>query len=90
MDITPIEFGLIIKWRQGEIIGLGSSSIVYSAIRTDNNTFMAVKKFKVVSNITGIDNVKLKIIKVSSKTKILTPFIERNLKVQATHSSKPR
>lgn len=44
---------------------MGSSSIVYSAIRVDNNTLIAVKKFKVVSDITGIDQNKLKIIKVS-------------------------
>lgn len=61
----PIEYGNIIKWRQGEIVGLGSSSIVYSAIRVDKNTLLAVKKFKVVSDITGIDQNKLKIIKVS-------------------------
>ena len=51
----PVEYGNIIRWRQGEIIGLGSSSIVYSAIRVDQNTLLAVKKFKVVSDITGID-----------------------------------
>ena len=64
-DPEPIEYGKIIRWRQGEIIGLGSSSIVYSAIRVDNNTLLAVKKFKVVSDVTGIDQNKLKIIKVS-------------------------
>ena len=61
----PVEYGNIIRWRQGEIIGLGSSSIVYSAIRVDQNTLLAVKKFKVVSDITGIDQKKLKLIKVS-------------------------
>jgi hypothetical protein len=66
-QIEPIEYGMIIKWRQGEIIGMGSSSIVYSAIRVDNNTLLAVKKFKVVSDITGIDQNKLKIIKVSKE-----------------------
>jgi len=59
----PVEYGQIIRWRQGEIIGLGSSSIVYSAIRVDNNTLLAVKKFKVVSDVSGIDQPKLKIIK---------------------------
>ena len=61
----PVEYGQIIKWRQGDIIGLGSSSVVYSAIRVDNNTLLAVKKFKIVSDISGIDQKKLKIIKVS-------------------------
>ena len=61
----PAEYGIIIKWRQGEIVGLGSSSVVYSAIRVDSNKAFAVKKFKVVSDITGIDQNKLKIIKVS-------------------------
>ena len=56
-DPEPIEYGKIIRWRQGEIIGLGSSSIVYSAIRVDNNTLLAVKKFKVVSDVTGIDQI---------------------------------
>ena len=32
---------------------------MYSAIRVDNNTMLAVKKFKVVSDITGIDQNKL-------------------------------
>lgn len=62
---VPQEQGFIIKWREGDIIGLGSSSVVYSAIRVDNNTIMAVKKFKVVSDITGVDQAKLKTIKVS-------------------------
>ena len=61
-----MEQGKIIKWRQGEIVGLGSSSVVYSAIRVDANTLLAVKKFKVVSDITGVDQSKLKIIKVSN------------------------
>ena len=67
----PVEYGQIIKWRQGEIVGLGSSSVVYQAIRVDTNKTFAVKKFKVVSDITGIDQNKLKIIKVS----IITSFI---------------
>lgn len=62
----PIEYGKLIQWRQGEIIGLGSSSVVYSAIRVDNNEIFAVKKFKVVSDVTGVDQEKLKTIKVSS------------------------
>lgn len=49
------EYGKIIKWREGEILGLGSSSIVYSAINTNNNSMIAVKKFKIVSDVTGID-----------------------------------
>lgn len=59
----PVEYGEIFKWRQGEIVGLGSSSVVYSAIRVDTNKTFAVKKFKVVSDITGVDQTKLKIIK---------------------------
>lgn len=51
----PVEYGEIFKWRQGEIVGLGSSSVVYSAIRVDTNKTFAVKKFKVVSDITGVD-----------------------------------
>ena len=51
----PHEYGKIIKWREGEILGLGSSSIVYSAINTNNNSMIAVKKFKIVSDVTGID-----------------------------------
>jgi hypothetical protein len=70
----PVEYGKIIRWRQGEIIGLGSSSIVYSAIRVDNNTLIAVKKFKVVSDVTGIDQNKLKIIKVSTPKSRLICF----------------
>ena len=62
---TPVEQGKIIQWREGDIIGLGSSSVVYSAIKVDSNTILAVKKFKVVSDVTGIDQEKLKIIKVS-------------------------
>ena len=62
---TPVEQGKIIQWREGDIIGLGSSSVVYSAIKVDSNTILAVKKFKVVSDVTGIDQDKLKIIKVS-------------------------
>ena len=61
----PVDQGKIIKWREGDIIGLGSSSVVYSAIRVDSNTILAVKKFKVVSDVTGVDQAKLKIIKVS-------------------------
>lgn len=49
------EQGKIFKWRQGDIIGLGSSSVVYLAIRTDINQILAVKKFRVVSDITGVD-----------------------------------
>jgi hypothetical protein len=82
----PVEYGQIIRWRQGEIIGLGSSSIVYSAIRVDNNTLLAVKKFKVVSDVSGIDQPKLKIIKVSKTRWPISDFfycIERNPKVQA-------
>lgn len=62
----PVEYGKLIKWRKGEIIGLGSSSIVYQAINIDNNKIFAVKQFKVVSDITGVDQAKLKTIKVSS------------------------
>ena len=69
---TPVEYGKLIKWRQGEIIGLGSSSVVYSAIRVDNNEIFAVKKFKVVSDVTGVDQEKLKTIKVSSINSDLT------------------
>lgn len=61
----PTEYGKIIKWREGEILGLGSSSIVYSAINTKDNSMIAVKKFKIVSDVTGIDQNKLKIVKVS-------------------------
>lgn len=80
-DPEPVEYGKIIRWRQGEIIGLGSSSIVYSAIRVDNNTLLAVKKFKVVSDVTGIDQNKLKIIKVSKHFK----SIKRGLFGQIRH-----
>jgi len=81
---------MIIKWRQGEIIGMGSSSIVYSAIRVDNNTLIAVKKFKVVSDITGIDQNKLKIIKVSKDfMRILIMIFEiYRTKSKSTSSSK--
>jgi len=51
----PVEYGKLIRWRKGEIIGLGSSSIVYQAINIDNNRIFAVKQFKVVSDITGVD-----------------------------------
>jgi len=61
----PTEYGKIMKWREGEILGLGSSSIVYSAINTKDNSMIAVKKFKIVSDVTGIDQNKLKIVKVS-------------------------
>ena len=71
LNKKPIEHGNIIKWREGDILGLGSSSIVYSAINTKDNSMIAVKKFKVVSDVTGIDQNKLKIVKVSSKIYIL-------------------
>ena len=67
LNKKPIEHGNIIKWREGDILGLGSSSIVYSAINTKDNSMIAVKKFKVVSDVTGIDQNKLKIVKVSSQ-----------------------
>jgi len=65
----PVEQGKIIKWIEKEVIGMGSSSVVYSAVRTDTHAVLAVKKFKVVSDITGIDHEKLKTIKVSPISK---------------------
>jgi hypothetical protein len=60
-----LEMGKIFRWRQGDIIGLGSSSVVYSAVRIDTNQQLAVKKFKVVHDVTGVDQAKLQTIKVS-------------------------
>lgn len=87
----PAEYGLIIKWRQGEIVGLGSSSVVYSAIRVDSNKAFAVKKFKVVSDITGIDQSKLKIIKVSKSIICVKVYFRYyRMKFKSTSNSNTR
>ena len=59
----PAEFGQIIRWREGEILGIGSSAVVYSAINLKNNSIIAVKKFKIVSDVSGVDPTKLKLVK---------------------------
>lgn len=53
----------MVRWRGNEIIGMGSSSIVYSAVRVDTQEMIAVKKFRVVSDISGVDHKKLRTIK---------------------------
>ena len=59
----PAEYGKIIRWREGEILGCGSSAIVYSAINLKDNSIIAVKKFKIVSDVSGVDQDKLKVVK---------------------------
>jgi hypothetical protein len=60
---------------------------VYQAIRVDTAKTFAVKKFKVVSDITGIDQNKLKIIKVSViYIRLIVVYLERNSKVQTIRS----
>jgi len=60
---------------------------VYQAIRVDTAKTFAVKKFKVVSDITGIDQNKLKIIKVSViYIHLSVVYLERNSKVQTIRS----
>jgi hypothetical protein len=82
-----VEYGKILRWRQGEIIGLGSSSIVYTAIRVDNNTLLAVKKFKVVSDVSGIDQNKLKTIKVSLDFNLINSLLYRTKFKNTSNSS---
>jgi hypothetical protein len=82
-----VEYGKILRWRQGEIIGLGSSSIVYTAIRVDNNTLLAVKKFKVVSDVSGIDQNKLKTIKVSLDFNLINSLLYRTKSKNTSNSS---
>lgn len=82
-----MEYGKILRWRQGEIIGLGSSSIVYTAIRVDNNTLLAVKKFKVVSDVSGIDQNKLKTIKVSLDFNLINSLLYRTKFKNTSNSS---
>ena len=57
------EYGNIIRWKEGEIIGLGRSSVVCSATNIKDNTQLAVKKIKIISNITGLDHKMLKLVK---------------------------
>lgn len=60
--------------------------MVYQAIRVDTNKTFAVKKFKVVSDITGIDQNKLKIIKVSIIPNLIYSFTLFRTKSKNTNS----
>jgi hypothetical protein len=60
--------------------------VVYQAIRVDTNKTFAVKKFKVVSDITGIDQNKLKIIKVSIIPNLIYSFTLFRTKSKNTNS----
>ena len=60
--------------------------MVYQAIRVDTNKTFAVKKFKVVSDITGIDQNKLKIIKVSTFSILTNLFTFYRTKSKNTNS----
>lgn len=75
--------GNLIKWKEGQKIGAGTSGEVYTAINIKTWSMFAVKKLQVVSMNSGIDKDALIRLKVSSWI-VLIGGLERDCYLQET------